>query len=159
MAYSKVYQRINWENEPSTDTPINETNLNKMDYMLDILDTRTVELDTKTDALQNYETRASAAATQAETSATASASSATQAASSVTTSKNYSDLSKSYAVGTGGEVRPGDATDNAEYYYEQTKDIAETIVDGTFRLYNNPAEADADLPSIPDNTMVVIIND
>lgn len=35
MAYVKVYSsRINWENEPSIATPINETNLNKMDYAL-----------------------------------------------------------------------------------------------------------------------------
>lgn len=35
MAYTNVYpNRINWENEPSINTPINETNLNKMDYAL-----------------------------------------------------------------------------------------------------------------------------
>lgn len=35
MSYVNVYPtRINWENEPSINTPINETNLNKMDYAL-----------------------------------------------------------------------------------------------------------------------------
>lgn len=35
MSYTNVYpNRINWENEPSINTPINETNLNKMDYAL-----------------------------------------------------------------------------------------------------------------------------
>ncbi len=40
-------------------------------------------------------------------------------------SDGYAKLSKSYAVGTNGEVREGDATDNAKYYCEQTRDIAE----------------------------------
>ena len=35
MAYVNVYPtRINWENDPSINTPINEVNLNKMDYAL-----------------------------------------------------------------------------------------------------------------------------
>jgi len=35
MSYVPSYtSRINWENEPSTETPLNETNLNKMDYAL-----------------------------------------------------------------------------------------------------------------------------
>ncbi len=35
MSYVNVYPtRINWENDPSINTPINETNLNKMDYAL-----------------------------------------------------------------------------------------------------------------------------
>ena len=35
MSYVPSYtSRINWENEPSTASPINETNLNKMDYAL-----------------------------------------------------------------------------------------------------------------------------
>ena len=38
--------RINWENEPSTDTPINDTNLNKMDAALYEVDGRVVTFDT-----------------------------------------------------------------------------------------------------------------
>lgn len=34
-------------------------------------------------------------------------------------------LSKSYAVGTNDEVRDGDSTDNAQYYYEQSKRIVQ----------------------------------
>ena len=35
MSYINVYpSRINWENEPSIASPINATNLNKMDYAL-----------------------------------------------------------------------------------------------------------------------------
>ena len=51
---NKVYSRINWENEPSDNTPINETNLNKMDFALNEVDNRLIEQDTtklsKTDA-------------------------------------------------------------------------------------------------------------
>lgn len=50
MAYSKIYQRINWKNEPSNQTPLNEENLNKMDEAIDELDNRTVKFgDTFTD--------------------------------------------------------------------------------------------------------------
>ena len=42
----KVYSRIDWENYPSDKTPINETNLNKMDSALDEVDNRIVEQDT-----------------------------------------------------------------------------------------------------------------
>lgn len=40
------YERINWENYPSVITPINEINLNKLDYAAKTLDERTVQLDT-----------------------------------------------------------------------------------------------------------------
>lgn len=38
--------RINWENEPSISTPINDVNLNKMDNAIYIIDGRVVEFDT-----------------------------------------------------------------------------------------------------------------
>lgn len=46
MAYQKVYARINWENYPSDETPINEQNLNKVDKATDQLDDRVIHLDT-----------------------------------------------------------------------------------------------------------------
>lgn len=42
----KTYTRINWENYPSTETPLNETNLNKIDYAVNEIDNRVIELDT-----------------------------------------------------------------------------------------------------------------
>lgn len=41
----KTYSRINWQNEPSTATPINEVNLNRMDYSINEIDDRVVQLD------------------------------------------------------------------------------------------------------------------
>lgn len=38
MAYSRTYERINWEDYSSTNTPVNAANLNKMDYTLEQLD-------------------------------------------------------------------------------------------------------------------------
>lgn len=38
----KTYQRINWENYPSDQTPINETNLNKIDVAVDEIDDRVI---------------------------------------------------------------------------------------------------------------------
>ena len=43
---NKAYNRINWENYPSTDTPLNETNLNHMDLAVDTIDDRVITLDT-----------------------------------------------------------------------------------------------------------------
>ena len=42
----KVYSRINWENYPSTVTPINEVNLNKIDTATNTIDDRVVAFDT-----------------------------------------------------------------------------------------------------------------
>ena len=57
---NKVYQRINWQNEPSIATPLNETNLNKIDYALDVVDGRVVTFDTtkanQSDLLQTVKT-------------------------------------------------------------------------------------------------------
>ena len=43
----KSYARINWENYPSEETPINESNLNRMDYAIDEIDNRVIGLDTE----------------------------------------------------------------------------------------------------------------
>ena len=42
----KSYSRINWENYPSENTPLNESNLNRMDYAVDAIDDRVIALDT-----------------------------------------------------------------------------------------------------------------
>ena len=42
---NKAYNAINWKNEPSTSTAINETNLNKMDRAIDTIDDRVIDLD------------------------------------------------------------------------------------------------------------------
>ena len=42
----KAHSPINWENEPSYNTPINEANLNKMDSTIGILDDRIIAQDT-----------------------------------------------------------------------------------------------------------------
>ncbi len=42
----KIYSRINWENYPSEQTPLNESNLNRMDYAVDETDNRIITLDT-----------------------------------------------------------------------------------------------------------------
>lgn len=42
---NKLYMRINWENYPSENTPINEQNLNRMDGALDGVDDRVLSLD------------------------------------------------------------------------------------------------------------------
>ena len=43
---NKTYGRINWENYPSNETPLNESNLNKIDVATDEIDNRVITLDT-----------------------------------------------------------------------------------------------------------------
>lgn len=43
---NKSYNRIRWENFPSEKTPVNEENLNKLDYATDEIDNRVITLDT-----------------------------------------------------------------------------------------------------------------
>lgn len=42
----KLYSRINWENKPSIETPLNEQNLNRMDAALNAVDDRVISQDT-----------------------------------------------------------------------------------------------------------------
>ena len=42
----KSYSRINWENYPSEATPLNERNLNRLDYATNEIDDRVITLDT-----------------------------------------------------------------------------------------------------------------
>lgn len=50
---NKLYARINWENYPSENTPINEQNLNRIDGALDGVDDRVIQLSgTKADKIE-----------------------------------------------------------------------------------------------------------
>lgn len=44
MAYTKAYSKIVWKNDPSTDTPLNASNLNQMSTALDEIDNRVLQL-------------------------------------------------------------------------------------------------------------------
>ena len=47
----KIYTRVNWQNLPSTTTPINETNLNTMDNAIDLIDSRVVGIGNQVESL------------------------------------------------------------------------------------------------------------
>lgn len=49
---NKVYQRTNWENTPSTATPINEANLNNIEEGIDSLDDRIIEIEQEISAVE-----------------------------------------------------------------------------------------------------------
>lgn len=66
----KAYSRINWANYPDDATPLNESNLNKMDAALDELDNRIVNLDL---TMQEPVTQSAASAAEAKESAEAAA--------------------------------------------------------------------------------------
>lgn len=42
----KLFSKINWQNRPNSSTPLGATNLNKIDYALDEIDNRVIELNT-----------------------------------------------------------------------------------------------------------------
>ncbi len=73
---------------------------------------------------------ASGFAESAKTSAQNAKNSEDIAVASASSAKTDSDLAKSYTVGTHGEVRENDDTDNAKYYYEQTKNFVSGRVTG-----------------------------
>ena len=121
--WSRIYERINWKDEPIEETPLSARNLNKMDAALYEIDGRVVELSGYESVVIDYSNQAKTSAQNAkfsEDNASASASSA----------KTDSDLARSYTVGTHGEVRENDDTDNAKYYYEQTKSFVTGSVTG-----------------------------
>lgn len=66
----KAYSRIDWENYPSDKTPLNETNLNKMDAAIDELDNRIVEMNL---TMQEPVTKSAASAAAAKESEEAAA--------------------------------------------------------------------------------------
>lgn len=66
-------------------------------------------------------------AVSAKTSETNASKSATDSANSADESEKYSLQAKSYVKGTGGVVRPDDDSDCAEFYYEQTKRMAQGV--------------------------------
>ena len=43
---NKAHSNQNWQNKPSINTPLNETNLNKLDRAVDLIDDRVVGFDT-----------------------------------------------------------------------------------------------------------------
>lgn len=120
---NKAHTNVNWENLPSTNTPLNQQNLNKMDNAIDVIDNRVIVHDNEITQLQGYETRAAQSATAAANSASTASTKATAAATSATNSENFYKYSKSYAVGGTG-IRSGEDTDNSKYYYEQVKSMA-----------------------------------
>lgn len=96
-----------------------------------------------------YQNNSKYYAQQASASASSASSSASSASANATAASNYADQSKSYAVGTNGVVRVGDATDNAKYYYEQARDISQTLAGtlrpkGTVTFSNLPSLSSAD---------------
>lgn len=92
-------------------------------------------------AAKTSETNAKTSETNAKKSETNAKTSENNAKSYADDAENYSNLSKSYAVGTNGEVRPGDATDNSKYYYEQAKSLAEGLSGGQVTGVKGNAES------------------
>lgn len=55
MAYEEIYEPLTWKNEPSVETPINETNLNHIERGIDGLDKRSVALDARMRVIEEME--------------------------------------------------------------------------------------------------------
>lgn len=93
--WSKVFTRRNWQNKPSTATPINATNLNAGDYALNVIDDRVVELRDMINDLDGYQVAAAEAV----------------------------DLAHKWAQWTDGESPS--AMDNSKYWAKVAQDAAD----------------------------------
>lgn len=82
------------------------------------------------EAARESEEAAGVSAREAEDSAGAASTSAADAADSAEQAEGFSEMSKSYAVGTDGEVRQDDATDNSKFYSE----LAQKLTDEAQKL-------------------------
>lgn len=109
----KAHENIEWKNFPSKETALNDNNLNKMDYSIDVIDDRVIQL-------AGYEERVK----QMEDNAKESEDNAKASEENAHTSE---EIAQSYAVGTNGAVRPDDATDNAKYYSEKAKEFVDQL--------------------------------
>ena len=122
----KAYSRINWKNGSySTDTPLNETNMNRMDASLDVIDNRVCQHDSEIITLQGYETRAAQSAAEALSSEQNAAQSESNAHTSEVNAAASETASESWAVGHTNS-RQGEDTDNSKYYSEVSASQAET---------------------------------
>lgn len=102
----------------------------------------------KANAAGESATNAANSASTATSKANAASASATSASNSATSADAYAKKAQSYAIGTGG-VRPNESTDNAKYYYEQSKNISQglggTLLPmGTVSFANLPALSNAE---------------
>lgn len=106
----------------------------------------------KANAAGESATNAANSASTATSKANAASASATSASNSATSADTYAKKAQSYAIGTGG-VRPNESTDNAKYYYEQSKNISQglggTLLPmGTVSFANLPALSNAESGSM-----------
>lgn len=89
----KIYERIDW----SDDTPINEDNLDKMDYAIDLLDDRVIRLARYEERAADSAENASVSESNSKTSATNAKTSEINAKASETNAKNSEAKAKQYA--------------------------------------------------------------
>lgn len=120
--WSKVFSRINWQNKPSTTTPINATNLNSSDYALDTIDDRVLELNSRINNIEPAIADLDEAVQTAQNSASDSADSA--------------EDSEAWAVGERGGTPVGSSDEtyhnNSKYYAGLAEDIIQGgVPDGT----------------------------
>lgn len=164
--WQKLFSRVNWENEPSANTPINETNLNKSDYALDQIDDRVIELNNRTNSLEGYETRVSQLEQQALEHAGNAKTSEDNAKTSETNAKTSEDnalisqnLSENWAVGTPTGLREDEATNNSKYWAERASQSAETAGFMGFEIKEDGCLYMGRTPNIVDKVDFAIVND
>jgi len=164
----KIYSRINWENDPSTNTAINEDNLNKMDYALDQIDNRVVNLagyetrvaesevnakTSETNAAQSeanakeYEESAVTSATASQTSASVAEARANNAKASETNALAYSQNAKNSENAAATSEQNAKASEaSALIYAQNAKSYAEQIngrIDEAVTSAENAAKSEA----------------
>lgn len=148
----KAYQRINWENEPSTATPLNDDNLNKIDYSLNVIDDRVVEIFAYKETMEEKVTQAAASATAAASSASDAANSATASANSATQSAGYATNSANSAADSAASANQSagyasDSADSASSSASSASDSANSALQSSTFADNSAASAQASATS------------
>lgn len=165
MAWEKVVRRINWENEPSTATPIDEDNLNMGDYALNVHDDRIIELGNRTANLEGYEARVAVLEQEARDSrdkAKESEEKALQselnAKESEETADDWKKLAESHNHGGTG-VREGEDTDNAKYWAHMAEQSAHEAGFMSFEIKDDGCLWYARTESIVEKIKFAIVGD
>ncbi len=144
----KSYKRVNWSNDTSKKTFLNDTNLNVMDKGIDVLDDRIIDLDSRILELEGYEEEAKESAENADVSEANAKTSENNAKASEELAKEY--MEKAFTSTPEGyealvdTVRLMDIATSTDYTYPNSKH-------GGYRLLELEGNTEQNGEPSPDN--------
>lgn len=160
--WKKLFSRVNWQNRPSAATALGATNLNKIDYALDEIDNRVIELNTsKADLedLRNTELQLSESITEISDGAF----------DVVNLIKTSSLLDRKYYNPSNGQLLTGDGVKSTElipidehreyYYYTNFASDRETLFSACYFKADKSYNGQQSVVSVRTDPVILIPND